>query len=63
MKPIIANLPEKSAALLGIKTKPIVLAPGQSIYDLSLEEILDRGIDWEATAKASLWIRNIGDME
>ena len=48
---------------VNVKTKPIVLAPGQSIYDLSLTDILDRGIDWLETAKSSLVVKNVGDGE
>lgn len=55
------NVPEGTVYLLGMRYKPIVLAPGQSIHDLSLREQVERGIDWEATAKASAVITNIGD--
>lgn len=40
--------------------RPIQLSPGQSLDDLSLAEQVERGIDWEATAKASLIVKGIG---
>jgi hypothetical protein len=54
-------MPPNEMALVNVKTKPIVLAPGQSIHDLSLTDILDRGIDWFETAKHSLYVKNVGD--
>jgi hypothetical protein len=53
------NADPNALYLLGVRYKPIVLAPGQSINDLSLEEQIERGIDWEATAKASAMITGI----
>jgi hypothetical protein len=55
------NVPEGTVYLLGMRYKPIVLAPGQSINDTPLEEQVERGIDWEATGKASAMIFNIGE--
>jgi len=55
------NVPEGTVYLLGMRYKPIVLAPGQSLNDIPFEEQLERGIDWDATAKASAVIYNIGD--
>ena len=53
------NVPEGTVYLLGMRYKPIMLAPGQSIDDLSFTEQLERGIDWESTARASAVIVNI----
>jgi hypothetical protein len=54
------NVPEGTVYLLGMRYKPIVLAPGQSIDDLSIKEQIERGIDWEETAKASAVLTGIG---
>jgi hypothetical protein len=54
------NVPEGTVYLLGMRYKPIMLAPGQSLNDIPFEEQLERGIDWEATAKASAVITGIG---
>ena len=55
------NVPDGTVYLLGMRYKPIMLAPGQSIDDLSFTERLESGIDWDATAKASAVIYNIGE--
>jgi hypothetical protein len=55
------NVPEGTVYLLGMRYKPIVLAPGQSLNDIPFEKQLERGIDWEATARASAVITNIGE--
>ena len=47
--------------LIGMRYKPIPLAPGKSINDLSIEEQIELGIDWESTGKASAVITNIGN--
>jgi hypothetical protein len=68
-KPInhLGNILEDNSAdpntisFVGVRYKPIVLGPGQSIFDLSFEDRLLRGIDWETTAKASAMIYNIGN--
>jgi len=54
------NVPEGTVYLIGMRYKPVVLAPSQSLSDLSLEEQLKQGIDWDATAKASAVFTNIG---
>jgi hypothetical protein len=53
------NADPNTVYLIGVRYKPIVLAPGQSINSLSLEEQIKRGIDWDATAKASAMVTNI----
>jgi hypothetical protein len=52
-------LPANSCAFVHVVTRPIVLAPGQSINDLTLEQQLDRGVDWEATAWHSAILINV----
>jgi hypothetical protein len=55
------NVPEGTVYLLGMRYKPIVLEPGQSLNDIPFEKQLERGIDWESTARASAVIYNIGE--
>lgn len=55
------TMPRNAAMLLGIVQKPVILAPGERLIDLSLEEMLNRSLDWEATARHSAVIKNIGD--
>ena len=55
------NVPEGTVYLIGARYKPIQLAPGQRINDLSLKEQIERGIDWDATAKASAVIYKLGE--
>lgn len=45
--------------LHNIVHRPIVLGPGQSLHDISIEDQLLRGTDWEATARHSAVITNI----
>ena len=47
--------------MVGMRYKPIVLALKKSINSLSPKELVERGIDWEATGKASAVIFNIGE--
>jgi len=54
------NVPEGTVYLLGMRYNPIMLAPGQSINDIPFEQKLERGIDWEATGRASAVITGIG---
>ncbi len=55
------SIPRGTMMLINPRFKPIMLAPGQSINDLSLNEKIELGIDWDATAKASAVIMNIGE--
>jgi hypothetical protein len=54
------NAAPNTLYFVGLRTKPIALAPGQSITDISFKEQMERGIDWEATGRASAVITNIG---
>jgi hypothetical protein len=56
-------LPADHLALIGLVTKPIVLGPGQSIWDLTFNERLESGVDWKETAKHSAVITGIGKKE
>ena len=55
------NATPNTVYLIGVRYKPIMLAPGQDINDLSMEQIVERGIDWDALSRASAVITNIGD--
>jgi hypothetical protein len=55
------NADPNTVYLVGLCMKPIVLAPCQSITDISFKEQIERGIDWEATGRASAMITNIGE--
>ena len=54
------NASPNTVYLIGMRYNPIILAPGQDINDLSMEQIVERGIDWNATARASAVITGIG---
>ena len=54
-------MPADKVALVHVVDKPIVLGPGQSSFDLAFEQQIERGIDWEATARHSVIITNIGE--
>jgi hypothetical protein len=56
-------LPANSLAFIHIVTRPIALAPGQSLDDLTLEQQLAQGIDWEATARHSAVLTNLAPPE
>jgi hypothetical protein len=53
-------LPVSSLALVGMVWRPVALGPGQSILDLTPEQLVERAVDWEATARHSAVIDNIG---
>lgn len=55
---VSAAMPEGELYLLGIRTRPVVFGLGED--QLELVERLERGIDWEATARASAVVKGIG---
>ena len=57
---VTTSLPDNPVALVHLVSRPVVLGPGESIDDLTPKQFLDRAIDWEATAKRSALITNIG---
>jgi hypothetical protein len=55
------NADPNTVYLIGMRYKPIVLAPGQTLNDIPFDEQIERGIDWDSTARASAVITNIGE--
>lgn len=60
---IDASFLPNSIALVHVVPKPIVLGPGESISDLTPQQQIERGIDWEQTARHSFVIKNVKSEE
>jgi hypothetical protein len=52
-----------SLAVVHVVPKPIVLGPGESISDLTPQQQIERGIDWEQTARHSFVLNNLNTEE
>lgn len=55
--------PPNAVALIHVVQRPVALGPGQSFHDLSCVERLERAVDWEATARSSIMLINVGTEE